>query len=49
LNGFLLVVVGQADPPGGLHVLIHDGRCGYVLAASTMEQDQRGRRGLTSP
>lgn len=25
LNGFLLVIVGQADAPAGLHVSVHDG------------------------
>lgn len=31
LNGFLLVIVGQADPPDGLHALVHDGTRGFVL------------------
>jgi integrative and conjugative element protein (TIGR02256 family) len=32
LNGFLLVIVGQADPPAGLHVSVHDNQCCYRLA-----------------
>jgi len=41
LNGFLLVVVGQADPPGGLHVRVHDGHHGYLLQGSTAKEDGR--------
>ena len=34
LNGFVLVVVGQAEPPVGLHVLVHDGTVGFPLVPS---------------
>jgi len=30
LNGFVLVIVGQAEPPGGLVVSAHDRRGGFV-------------------
>ena len=33
LNGFLLVIVGTADPPDGIHVSLHDGKSHYVLTA----------------
>ena len=36
LNGFLLVIVGQAEPPGGLLVSAHDRHGGFVtLEASS--------------
>lgn len=31
LNGFVLVIVGLADPPAGLHVSVHDGTNHYRL------------------
>lgn len=31
LNGFVLVIVGLADPPTGLHVSIHDGCDQFLL------------------
>jgi integrative and conjugative element protein (TIGR02256 family) len=31
LNGFLLIIVGQSDPPEGLHVSIHDGAAFHRL------------------
>lgn len=31
LNGFVLVVVGWAEPPSGLHVSVHDGLDAYEL------------------
>ena len=34
LNGFILVVVAQAEPPTGLHVLVHDGSLGFRLVPS---------------
>jgi len=33
LNGFLLVIVGRAAPPEGLHVSFHDGACARQLVA----------------
>ena len=35
LNGFLLVIVGQAEPPGGLFVSVHDRFGGSVTLAAT--------------
>ena len=36
LNGFVLVIVGQAEPPGGLVVSAHDRHGGFVtLEASS--------------
>ena len=35
LNGFLLVIVGQAEPPGGLFVSVHDRFGGFVTLATT--------------
>jgi integrative and conjugative element protein (TIGR02256 family) len=32
LSGLLLVVVGRADPPRGLHVGLHDGRAARILS-----------------
>lgn len=32
LNGFVLVIVGLADPPAGLHVSVHDGAEHHDLA-----------------
>jgi integrative and conjugative element protein (TIGR02256 family) len=32
LNGFILVVVGQLEPPDGLSVCVHDGTHCYVLS-----------------
>ncbi len=37
LNGFLLVIVGQADAPTGLHVSIHDKQGCYPLAPDVTE------------
>jgi integrative and conjugative element protein (TIGR02256 family) len=37
LKGFLLLIAGQADPPGGFSLTIHDGSTYYVLAASQDE------------
>lgn len=34
LHGFLLVIVGQDEPPAGLHVSIHDRNAGYALGSS---------------
>lgn len=34
LNGFLLLIVGIADPPAGIHASLHDGTAQYVLTAS---------------
>ena len=34
LNGFVLVVVGQAEPPAALHVIVYDGIVGFSLAPS---------------
>lgn len=31
LGGFILVVVGTEDPPGGLHLSVHDGHSGFRL------------------
>lgn len=31
LQAFVLVIVGQLDPPTGLHVSLHDGQASYVL------------------
>lgn len=31
LNGFVLVVVGKAEPPSGLHVSVHDGDTSFAL------------------
>jgi integrative and conjugative element protein (TIGR02256 family) len=31
LNGFVLVVVGQAEPPAGLHVSVHDGNTSFAI------------------
>ena len=33
LNGFLLLIIGTADLPGGLHASLHDGNTHYVLTA----------------
>lgn len=35
LNGFLLVIVGQAEPPSGLLVSVHDGSGGVVTLTAT--------------
>jgi integrative and conjugative element protein (TIGR02256 family) len=35
LNGFILIIVGRAEPPAGLYVLVHDGRNGTRLSAET--------------
>jgi proteasome lid subunit RPN8/RPN11 len=32
LNGFVLVVVGRLEPPGGLTVGVHDGKHFYPLS-----------------
>lgn len=34
LNAFVLIIVGQADPPEGLHVLVCDASGGYKLRPS---------------
>lgn len=34
LNGFILVVIGRAEPPEGLHVSIHDARQGFAVLTS---------------
>ena len=34
LNGFVIVVVGTANPPDGLYVAIHDGRASYRLGVA---------------
>lgn len=39
LNGFLLVIVGQAEPPGGLLVSVHDRFGGFVTLAATQTSD----------
>jgi integrative and conjugative element protein (TIGR02256 family) len=31
LNGFVLVIVGQAEPPTGLHASLHDGTAAFTL------------------
>jgi integrative and conjugative element protein (TIGR02256 family) len=37
LNGFLLVIVGQADAPAGLHVAVHDEQGCHRLAPNGIE------------
>lgn len=37
LNGFLLVIVGQADAPAGLHVSVHDEQGCHRLAPNVFE------------
>jgi len=37
LNGFLLVIVGQADAPAGLHVSVHDNQGCYRLTPNVAE------------
>lgn len=39
LNGFLLVIVGQAEPPGGLLVSVHDRFGSFVTLAATQATD----------
>jgi len=39
LNGFLLVIVGQAEPPGGLLVSVHDRFGGFATLAATDATD----------
>lgn len=39
LNGFLLVIVGQAEPPSGLLVSVHDGCGGSLILAATETDD----------
>ena len=39
LNGFLLVIVGHAEPPGGLLVSVHDRFGGFVTLAATQTSD----------
>lgn len=41
LNGFLLVIVGEADPPDGLHVLVHDGYREFILHSSVEKPKHR--------
>jgi integrative and conjugative element protein (TIGR02256 family) len=43
LNGFLLAVVGTADPPIGLHVSIHDGITMHSLKANPSLAPSRDR------
>lgn len=31
LNGFLLLIVGTSEPPGGIYASLHDGKSHYVL------------------
>ncbi len=33
LNGFLLLIVGQVDPPGGFSLSVHDGKSCYSLVS----------------
>jgi len=37
LNGFLLVIVGQADGPAGLHVSVHDDQGCYRLVLNVVD------------
>jgi integrative and conjugative element protein (TIGR02256 family) len=37
LNGFLLVIVGQADAPAGLHVSVHDNQGCYRLVPNAVD------------
>lgn len=39
LNGFLLVIVGQAEPPSGLLVSVHDGSGPSVILFATQDED----------
>jgi integrative and conjugative element protein (TIGR02256 family) len=39
LNGFVLVIVGQAEPPSGLLVSVHDGFGGSVILTATQADD----------
>jgi integrative and conjugative element protein (TIGR02256 family) len=34
LNGFVLIIVGQAEPPEGLHVSVHDGSTSFALESA---------------
>jgi integrative and conjugative element protein (TIGR02256 family) len=35
LNGFVLVIVGQLEPPGGLLVSLHDGSTAFILVPTS--------------
>jgi integrative and conjugative element protein (TIGR02256 family) len=48
LNGFLLIIVGQCEPPEGLRVSIHDGDALHQLTPSVAESATVGGRARTA-
>ena len=48
LNGFLMLIVGTADPPGGFHASLHDGKDHYVLTGSAESLMPENLRSSTS-
>jgi integrative and conjugative element protein (TIGR02256 family) len=43
LNGFVIAVVGQAEPPDGLFVAIHDGMRAHRLLPESIDDRRAGR------